>query len=193
MTFFATVRRKSGEIVRSEPTLGPDAIAEKRQRILTALRINATSLETDDLAVEHIMSTSLSTVVPDSQFSEIKKKMARQKLRHLLVVEPDGRLVGIISDRDVLRRNGIFAKQVMTTSPLSAAPQTKVRHAVNIMLTRRISCLPIVDDEKPVGILTTTDIMMAFQSVLEMLSSPKPSGGIAEFAQANLTAAAVSV
>lgn len=170
MTFFATVRRKRGDSAKQEPALDADTIAEKRQRILRALAADMQAIWDDDVTVQQIMSTTLSTVSPESQFSEIKKKMARQKLRHLLVTESDGRLVGIISDRDILRRNGIFAKQVMTTAPLSAPPQTKLRAAINVMLTKRISCLPIVDKGKPVGILTTTDLMLAFQSVLEIVS-----------------------
>lgn len=175
MTFLATVRQKRGEQSIVDPALGKDAITEKRQRILRAMTMDVQAIWEDDLTVQQIMSTCLSTVGPDSRFSEIKKKMTRQRMRHLLVTDSDGRLVGIISDRDVLRRNGIFAKQVMTREPLSAPPQTKIRAAINVMLTKRISCLPIVNNGKPIGILTTTDLMLAFQSLLEIISTPRQS------------------
>lgn len=172
MTFFATVRRKRGESVKQETSLSSDTIAEKRERVRRALAMDPEAIWEDDLTVQQIMSTCLSTVGADSRFSEIKKKMARQRLRHLLVTDSEGRLQGIISDRDVLRRNGIFANQVMTKDPLSMPPQSKIRDAINIMLTKRISCLPIVHNGKPIGILTTTDLMLSLQSVLEIVARP---------------------
>lgn len=177
MTFFATVRRKTSDFTNTEeetPTASA-TLCEKRERVLRSLAMDPGAIVDGDITVQQIMSTRLTTVAPDSRFSDIKKKMARQRLRHLLVTDADGRLLGLISDRDLARRNGLFAKQVMTRDPLSAPPFLKLNEAISAMLGKRISCLPIVDDGRLIGILTTVDLLLAFQGVLAMASQTKPT------------------
>ena len=89
------------------------------------------------------------------------------------------RLCGVISDRDVLRHLSPFAgtpgeqrrdeatlkvhaHQVMTRHPITVAPWTDVLSAAEIMVERRISCLPVVDEaEKLVGVVTWKDLLHA--------------------------------
>jgi acetoin utilization protein AcuB len=176
MTFFTTVRRKTSDFtnVEEETPTAFDTLCEKRERVLRSLAMDPEAIVDGEITVQQIMSTRLTTVAPDSRFSDIKKKMARQRLRHLLVTDSEGRLLGLISDRDLARRNGLFAKQVMTRDPLSAPPHTRVNEAISAMLGKRISCLPIVDNGRLIGILTTVDLLLAFQGVLAITSQTKP-------------------
>lgn len=186
MSFLATVRRKSGES-RNELDrpweLEADSLGDKRCRILRTLAAAPHTLLENEVTVSQVMSTHPIAVSPDARFSDIKKKMARQRLRHLLVSDSDGRLIGLISDRDVLRRNGIFAKQVMSRDPISVAPNAKLVDAISLILEKRISCIPVVEDGRPIGILTTTDLLMTLQCVLAMaprLQQRRSQCGVAE-------------
>jgi len=83
-------------------------------------------------------------------------------IRHLLVLER-GDVVGVVSDRDLGGRAGPGDERqldaVMTENVVTAAPETTVRQAANLLRGRTIGCLPIVDGRKAVGIVTTTDLL----------------------------------
>jgi CBS domain-containing protein len=179
MTFFATVRRKSEVYsptadlsAEGAARINSEALEGIQSRTFRSLAIDPDAIWEGEVTVQQIMSTNLATVAPDSKYSEIKKTMARQRLRHLLVTDVDGKLLGLISDRDLLRRNGIFAKQVMTRDPISLPPHGNLSEAISLMFTKRISCLPIVDGGRLIGILTTTDLIVALQCVLKLVASP---------------------
>ena len=98
----------------------------------------------------------------------------------MVVVDEQQRVLGVVSDRDVLRMVSPFfgtvneqtrdttlmkrpVHQVMTRDPVCAAPEMRMEEAIRIMWVRRISCLPVVDGEfRIAGILTWKDIVRAF-------------------------------
>jgi CBS domain-containing protein len=98
------------------------------------------------------------------------------RIRHLPVLE-GGRLVGVVSQRDLLavslsrlleadagrRRthlSTVEVTQVMTSSPITVSPDTTAEEAARVMLRHRIGCLPVLDaEDRPIGILTETDLL----------------------------------
>ena len=128
------------------------------------------------MTVQSIMSTRLVTVELDDKLKAVKEVFDTMKFHHLLVVE-EGQLVGVISDRDLLRALSPFigssmeadrdvatlnrrVHQIMTRKPITLGPQAAVVDAVALFLAHDISCIPVVDTAcRPIGILSWRDVL----------------------------------
>lgn len=147
----------------------PDRLFTKRQALLRLFTDNLAALLERDLLVKHLMSPHLERIEPGEQLAEVRRRMIDKRIRHLLVCSGDGRLRGILSDRDVNARSGKTVADVMTRDPLTVSPDAPVNPAVTLMIARSISCLPVVADGRVCGILTTTDLLLALQCNLQLL------------------------
>ncbi len=116
--------------------------------------------------VGNLMTEKVTTVAPDDDLALAMQLMLWSGVRHLPVV--DGlELVGILSDHDLLPpRDASFdaylrrrVRDVMRHPVKVAHPDDDVREAAGLMATARIHCLPVVDDDRLVGILTSSDIL----------------------------------
>jgi CBS domain-containing protein len=128
------------------------------------------------ISVESLMTRRVLSVLPDTPREEVVGAMESIGSRHLIVCDERDRLLGVISDRDITARKGMTAGEIMTCSAFSVNPQTSTAHAIALMLRHHISCLPVVDArEQLVGVLTTSDLLVALSCYLElsvMLSAP---------------------
>jgi acetoin utilization protein AcuB len=132
------------------------------------------------MTVEGIMSRDVVTVTPDTTLMEIRKQFQEGGFHHLLVVDDD-KLLGVISDRDVLQAISPFldthseehrdvqtlaqlAEEVMRTDPVTVTPGTKVEDAAHLLLDHKISSLPVVKGDELVGIATTKDLLSHYTS-----------------------------
>jgi signal-transduction protein with cAMP-binding, CBS, and nucleotidyltransferase domain len=96
----------------------------------------------------------------------------------------------VISDRDLLGRQGEVASDLMTPNPLTVQREALLDPAVTMLIQKRISCLPVTHEGRLCGLLTTTDVMMALQcisQVMQRLSDEEHSQGH-ELNHAQLTA-----
>lgn len=92
-----------------------------------------------------------------------------RKLRHLPVLDAGGSLVGIVSEKDLLRAGGQeTVGEVMTQDVITVTEYTALEDAARIMADHKISSLPVVRDDKLVGFITETDL---FQIFLELLGA----------------------
>jgi CBS domain-containing protein/gamma-glutamyl:cysteine ligase YbdK (ATP-grasp superfamily) len=133
--------------------------------------------------VGHLMSTDLFTVRPDDLVEMVARVMEWRDVRHVPVEDEEGRLVGIVSHRRLLRMLAdrlpgvteelVAVRQIMNPDPVSVAPTTPVAEAVELMRSRRIGSLPVVEDGRLVGIVTVYD----FLESAARLSADKPDGG----------------
>ena len=117
-----------------------------------------------DLAVTDLMSTALITAKPKDLILRAEKDMAIADIRHLPVVDDRNRLVGIVSNRDLLRAIGGGKRrligEVMTSKVRVVRPDTPAREAAQLMISHKIGALPVVGDEMElVGIITETDFL----------------------------------
>jgi acetoin utilization protein AcuB len=105
------------------------------------------------------------TISANDTLAAAEEKMRERGCRRLPVVE-GGVLTGIVSDRDLGAHRGHLAETrvtaAMTETPITVASTTSMRDAVLRMLEHKIDSLPVVDDGKLVGIVTTSDVLKAF-------------------------------
>jgi len=110
------------------------------------------------------MSTAVVTIRADATIADAHADMEAGTVRHLPVVDSRRRLVGIVSDRDILRTlsrpRGTSVAEVMTREVITVKATHSAQGAANLMLERRISALPVVgDDGTLIGVVTQTDYL----------------------------------
>jgi acetoin utilization protein AcuB len=130
------------------------------------------------MQVRDLMTREPRTVPIDTSVSDARRMMVERRIRHLLVTD-DGRLAGIVTDRDIRLNlpspatslsvweiNYLLARMtvesVMTRTVITVGPERDAAAAVRIMLDHKIGALPVVDGGTIVGIVTDTDIVGAF-------------------------------
>lgn len=117
-----------------------------------------------DPTVEGHMSEHPTTLAGTSTLEEAAAAMRANDVRHLPVME-NGELAGIVSDRDLRRAWGcgrpadLAVEEVMVREPQTVPPDTPMSEAARKMAERKISALPVVQDDELVGILTITDLI----------------------------------
>ncbi len=147
-----------------------DEIFQKRQRILNVLANGIHRLTEEGLEVGHIMTAPVISVPQTATVDEVRQVMTEHRFRHLMVCDEACRPVGIISDRDVRSRKGPLAKDIMNKPRMAVGVHDRVAPAITWMMSERVSCLPVTEGEKLVGIFTSTDVMMAAQCLLHVQS-----------------------
>ncbi len=129
-----------------------------------------------DRRVRDLMTTDLLTLEQNEPLLLADEKMEARQVRHLIVVDEEGALAGVLSQRDIflgglLRGLGygsrardqalesLRLKDAMKASPVTTTPDTAVADAAETMITGRIGCLPVLEGERIVGILTEGDFV----------------------------------
>jgi acetoin utilization protein AcuB len=114
------------------------------------------------MRLRDIMRTRVETISSRESAEVAFQKMRRGRIRHLIVQDGQG-IVGVVSDRDVAGlgsfRHVEKVQDVMSRPALTCSPDMTVRQAANLMRGRTIGCLPVVEDGRIAGIVTTTDLL----------------------------------
>jgi CBS domain-containing protein len=175
-------------IMKSLSAMGTSASKDASQRRLTS-RVLANQkqgypvhqwpidAQTDDDEWEHgyrtvgqFMSTDLFTVKPDDLIDLAASVMDWRHIRHVPVEDTDGRLAGLITHRGLLRmminRAGsdskpITVQEIMVEDPIVVSPSTSSLEAMDLMRSHRVGCLPVVENNHLVGIVTSYDFLEA--------------------------------
>ena len=121
--------------------------------------------------VGQFMSTDLFTVSPDDLIDLAASVMDWRHIRHVPVEDTEGRLVGLVTHRGLLRMisngnrsteaNPVTVRDVMVENPLTVSPSTSSLEAIEVMRTNRVGCLPVVEGNHLVGIVTSYDFLEA--------------------------------
>jgi len=134
------------------------------------------------MLVKHRMTPNPITISPDTTFPDAFRIIREKGIRYLPVVDKRGRLIGIVTQSDLLRASPSSAttlaahemnyllarlqvREVMS-SPITVPEDAPVEEAARLMVERGIGCLPVMRDGELVGIVTETDIFKAFVEIL---------------------------
>src|SRR6266545_1896833 len=128
--------------------------------------------------VAHLMSTDLFTVRPDDLVDLAASVMEWRHIRHVLVEDDEGGLVGLVSHRDLLRllaqgllsrsAKEVTVKEIMIRDLLTVAPETPTIEALTIMRRRKVGCLPVVENGRLIGVVTAYDFLALSAEIIEM-------------------------
>ena len=141
-----------------------------------------TSISPYSVSVQEIMTKRVVTVEMDDSLSTIKGIFDAASFRHLLVVDAEKKLCGIVSDRDLLRALSPYlgtrmensrdlatlnkkAHQIMSRGLVTLNVLSSVESALQAFSQHKISCLPVIDGEnRPIGIVSWRDLLHHFAS-----------------------------
>ena len=131
------------------------------------------------------MTREVITVDKEATIFDAQELLAKNKIRHLPIIDKDRRLVGIITDRDIrsaLPYNSLMehsgekenervskfkVKDIMTKDPISISPAYTIQDALLLIQKSKVGALPVVDDDlKLTGIISVRDLLRAFINVL---------------------------
>jgi CBS domain-containing protein len=130
------------------------------------------------MKVKDIMTKEVATLGIEDELSLANDIMRLGRIRHLPVVSGET-LVGIVSERDLFRSSlaqalgygnkdtrevmkTLHIKDVMVKQVTTVSPGTELKDAVALMAERKIGCLPVVQDDKLLGLITETDVLMQY-------------------------------
>ncbi|MGC2758222.1 MAG: CBS domain-containing protein [Candidatus Binatus sp.] len=127
-------------------------------------------LEDKQMQIVNVMTSDPITIDQHDTLSKAKTIMDEGRFRRLPVME-DGRLVGIVTERDLREFTGylksIRVNAAMRTALITITPYNTVEDAACLMLKHKIGGMPIVADGQLVGIVTSSDLLKAFLNVVK--------------------------
>lgn len=131
--------------------------------------------------VSQLMTTDLFTVRPDDLIDLAASVMDWKHIRHVPVEDDEGKLVGLVSHRDLLRllSHGLLGRQsqplavkeVMKRDLVTVAPDTPTLEALKLMRRLRVGCLPVVEQGKLIGLVTAYDFLALSVEIIEKQSN----------------------
>ena len=138
-------------------------------------------------SIEAIMSTNLITVSPSATLAEARSLMHEHRIHHIPVMDED-RIVGLVTLTNVLAATDSFLrddqsrihadeigiKDTMVTDVATVDINASLRHAALFLEKHKIGCLPVLDGDKLVGIITDTDFVAVAINLLEQIEETEP-------------------
>ena len=128
------------------------------------------------LKVAQAMTREVRTLRRNDQLAVADKLMKEERIRHLPVLDEDGIVCAVVSQRDLFRGallralgyggraeesmlRQVLVKEAMSETVVTTGPDAPITEAARVMVERKIGCLPVVQGEKLLGILTETDVV----------------------------------
>lgn len=171
-------RRKRGRPVEDEPTevrLTPAAetdldadLGARRQQILRTLLADTSLLVRSRILVGHLMNRRFETVLPNKRAADLVETMRDRKVNVVLVAEPDGRFLGIVGQRAAARSPQLLARDLLSEGLRTTTAEASVSVAISTLVGGRQTCLPVLDEGRLCGTITTTDLVLTLQAALQM-------------------------
>lgn len=130
------------------------------------------------MTIRDYMTAHVITANPRDGLHQTMERMHERRIRHMPVIGEDGKLIGIISDRDLRRPEGIDhpgvagfyaldntmkVQEAMTRKPVTVEASHSIDEALRLFIDRKYGTLPVLDQGKLVGVLSPIDLLRAFR------------------------------
>jgi CBS domain-containing protein len=133
------------------------------------------------MQVREIMAKDIEVVDRNDSLRTVEERMAAKQLRHLPVLE-QGEVVGVVTQRDLFKAamssamgygekaqqaylQSVRVKEIMVYPVVTVSPDTSVAAAADMMINRGIGCLPVVENQQLIGIVTKTDLLRCLRAL----------------------------
>lgn len=137
------------------------------------------------MTIERRMTLNPVTISPDASVVEASELMKKEKVHRLPVLDKDKKLVGVISEKDILYASPspasslsihemayllsqLTVRKLMTKNPVTISKDVPVEEAARIMVDEDLSCLPVVEEDRLVGIVSKSDL---FKILIELFGA----------------------
>ena len=131
----------------------------------------------EKLQVRDVMTAEATTLQRNDKLTLADDIMRLGRIRHLPMLDENGQLAGIVTQRDLFRgalakalgygeraqrqlMDTLLVKEVMTSEVITATPDTPLAEAAQVLVERKIGCLPVVEAGRLVGIITEADFVV---------------------------------
>ena len=130
------------------------------------------------ILVEEFMTTDLFTVQKDDIIELVAEMMDYRRIRFTPVEDKKGKLVGLITGRQIMRyllkhnklkEKTITVKDIMVSKPTTISPDATIKEAMRLMRVHKVGCLPVVQNKELVGIITEMDFLRISGRLIERL------------------------
>lgn len=128
------------------------------------------------MKITELMQTNVITGKPEDSLAMASRKFKDQGFRHLPVVDDENKLLGVFTDRDLKRASASGAtllevhellylmdqvklSEVMTKNPITITGEDPLQKAAQLMVEKKVGCLPVITGEKLIGIITEIDLL----------------------------------
>ncbi len=129
--------------------------------------------------VSDLMTVPVHSITAESSLADLAELFDRHDVRHVPVIDAEGDVIGLVSDRDLLRNvltdqadvplsvresamHGTLVESVMTVEVVTLEPNETARRAARVMLENKFGCIPITEGSRLVGIITQSDFLRVF-------------------------------
>jgi CBS domain-containing protein len=134
--------------------------------------------------VQDIMTTELTTVPMSAPIEQAARLMRDEDIGDVIVINDDGGLVGLVTDRDITIRatadgrdpSGTTVREICSSDLVTARPGADVSEVAELMRSQAVRRIPVVDGDRPVGIISLGDLAVDREpdSTLAEISTEDP-------------------
>ena len=130
------------------------------------------------MQLAEIMQKNVKTIRPEATLQEAGQEMAKYDIGSLVVINGSGKLVGIITDSDIIKKavadgddtSKVKVSEIMTKDVIVADPKATLEEAADVMIKYKIKHLPVIDKGEVVGMVTGTDLITYEDALIEKIA-----------------------
>uniref|UniRef100_A0A7C2BGR9 CBS domain-containing protein n=1 Tax=Thermomicrobium roseum TaxID=500 RepID=A0A7C2BGR9_THERO len=116
----------------------------------------------DTVYAREIMTSNVIAVHPDTTLDEIAQTLVAHRITGVPVVDDDGRVLGIVSEFDLIAKRGRTAADVMTRDVIAVTENTPAETIADLIVQQRVRRVPVLREGRLVGIITRADLVRLF-------------------------------